>query len=180
MSKVAVVLQFFSICKWWKYYITFFMFNCISFKFTNLAYARRSLFVQKFWQLGDLFKRTLEDQTWHNQMFFKVFDFVMLFVSVWCSENIIFDILLLKSKPITIGVFYRPPNQANVMEWIFKSFSLLDLHDNGIYCLGDFIIDPLQNGNYILNRKSLAACQGPVHTLITTIKNFVKYFLWSN
>ena len=25
-------------------------------------------------------------------------------------ENIIFDILLLKSKPITIGVFYRPPN----------------------------------------------------------------------
>ena len=30
-------------------------------------------------------------------------------------ENIIFDILLPKSKPITIGVFYRPPNQANFM-----------------------------------------------------------------
>ena len=25
-------------------------------------------------------------------------------------ENIVFDILLPKSKPITIGVFYRPPN----------------------------------------------------------------------
>ena len=36
-------------------------------------------------------------------------------------ENIIFDILLPKSKPITIGVFYRPPNQANFMELIVKS-----------------------------------------------------------
>ena len=33
-------------------------------------------------------------------------------------ENISFDILL----PITIGIFYRPPNQANVMELIVKSF----------------------------------------------------------
>ena len=39
-------------------------------------------------------------------------------------ENIIFDILLPKSKPITIGVFYRPPNQTNFMELIVKSFSL--------------------------------------------------------
>ena len=28
-------------------------------------------------------------------------------------ENIIFDILLPKSKPITISVFYRPSNKAN-------------------------------------------------------------------
>ena len=33
-------------------------------------------------------------------------------------ENIIFDLLLPKSKPITISVFYRPPNQANFMELI--------------------------------------------------------------
>ena len=44
-------------------------------------------------------------------------------------ENSIFDILLPKSKPITIGVFYRPPNQANFMELIVKSFSLLNLKD---------------------------------------------------
>ena len=43
-----------------------------------------------------------------------------------CKEigNIIFDILLPKSKPITIGVFYTPPNQSNLMELIIKSFSL--------------------------------------------------------
>ena len=72
-------------------------------------------------------------------------------------ENIIFDILLPKSKPITIGVFYRPPNQANFMELIVKSFSLLNLKDNEIYLLGDFNTNLLQNGNYILNRKRWAA-----------------------
>ena len=40
------------------------------------------------------------------------------------TENIIFDILLTKSKPITIGVFYRPPNQVNFMESTVKIFLL--------------------------------------------------------
>ena len=61
-------------------------------------------------------------------------------------ENIIFDILLPKSKPITIGVFDRPPDQANFMELIVKSISLLNLKDNEIYLLGDFSINLLQNG----------------------------------
>ena len=61
-------------------------------------------------------------------------------------ENIIFDILLPKSKPITIGVFYRPSNQANFTELIVKSFSLLNLKDNEIYLLGDFNINFLLNG----------------------------------
>ena len=90
-------------------------------------------------------------------------------------ENIIFDILLPKSKRITIGIFYRPPNQANFMELIVKSFSLLNLKDNEIYLLGDFNI-VLQNGNYILNRKGWAACQGWVHTLINKYQEFCQLF----
>ena len=82
------------------------------------------------------------------------------------NENIIFGIPLPKSKPITIYVFYRPPNQANFMELIVKSLSLLNLKDNETYLLGDFNINLLQNGNYILNRTGMAACQGPVHTLV--------------
>ena len=50
-------------------------------------------------------------------------------------ENIIFDILLPKSKPITVGIFYGPPNQANFMELIVKSFFLLNLKDNEMYFL---------------------------------------------
>ena len=70
-----------------------------------------------------------------------------------------------KSKSITIGVFYRPQNQANFMELLVKRFSLLNLKDKEIYLLRDFNINLLQNGNYILNRKG-TACQGPVPTLI--------------
>ena len=91
-------------------------------------------------------------------------------------ENIIFDILLPKSKPITIGVFYRPPNQANFMELIVKSFSLLNLKDNEIYLLGDFNTNLLQNGNYILSRKGWAACQGLVYTLANKYQEFSQLF----
>ena len=52
------------------------------------------------------------------------------------------------------------------MELIINSFSLLNLNDNEIFILGDFNINLLQNGNYILNRKGLAACQESVYTLI--------------
>ena len=91
-------------------------------------------------------------------------------------ENIIFDILLPKSKPVTIGVSYRPPNQANFMKLIVKSFSLLNLKDNELYLLGDFNINLLQNGNYILNTQGMAFCQGAVHTLINRYQGFCQIF----
>ena len=80
--------------------------------------------------------------------------------------NIIFDILLPKSKRIIIGVFCRPPNQANFVELIVKDFSHLNQKDNKIYRLGDLNINLLQNGNYILNGKGTAACQDLVYNLI--------------
>ena len=52
------------------------------------------------------------------------------------------------------------------MELIVKTFSLLNLKNYEIYLFGDFNINLLQKGNYILNRKGMAVCQGPVHTLI--------------
>ena len=57
-----------------------------------------------------------------------------------CEEikNLAFGILLLKSKPITIGVSYRPPNQAEFMDVMVEKFSNLNLKDNEIYILGDF------------------------------------------
>ena len=91
-------------------------------------------------------------------------------------ENIIYGILLPKSKPITIVVFYRPPNQANFMELIVKNFSLLNWKDNEIYLLDDFNINLLQNGNYILNRKGMAICQGAAHTLINKCQEFCQIF----
>ena len=45
-------------------------------------------------------------------------------------ENLVFDILLPKSKPITIGVFYRPPNQAEFMDLMVEKISNINLKDN--------------------------------------------------
>ena len=68
-------------------------------------------------------------------------------------ENIIFDILWPNLKLITTGVLYKLPNHANFIELIVKGFSLLNLRDNGIYLLGDFDINLLQDGNYVLIEK---------------------------
>ena len=62
------------------------------------------------------------------------------------------------------------------MELIVKDFSHLNLKDNEINLLGNFNINLLQNGNYILNGKRMAACQGPVQTLINTYQEFYHIF----
>ena len=62
------------------------------------------------------------------------------------------------------------------MELIVKSFSLLNLKDNEIYLLGDFNTNLLQNGNYILNRKGMAARQETVHTSINKYQEFCQTF----
>ena len=61
-------------------------------------------------------------------------------------ENLVFEILLPKSKAITIGVFYKPPNQAEFMDLMVEKFSNLNLKDNEICLLGDFNINLFQNG----------------------------------
>ena len=52
------------------------------------------------------------------------------------------------------------------MDLIFKGFTHLNLKDDEIYLLGEFSINLLQIGNYILSGKGMAPCQGPVYTLI--------------
>ena len=68
-------------------------------------------------------------------------------------EDLVFDILLLESKPITIGVFYRPPNQAKFIDLMGEKFSNLNLKDNDIYLLPDFNINIFQNDKQFLNGK---------------------------
>ena len=61
-------------------------------------------------------------------------------------EHLVFDTLLPKSKPIFIGVFCRPPNQAEFDDWMVEKVSNLNLKYNEIYLLGDFNINLFQNG----------------------------------
>ena len=71
-----------------------------------------------------------------------------------------------------MGVFYRPPNQAELMDLMVETFSNSNLKDNEIYLLGDFNINFFQNGKYILNGKRNTTSQESVHTMINRYKEF--------
>ena len=91
-----------------------------------------------------------------------------------CKEiaNLVFDILLPMQKPITIGVFYRPPNQAEFMDLMIEKLANLNLRDNEIYLLGDFYINIFQNSKYILNGKRSSISQGSFYSMINRCKKF--------
>ena len=57
-------------------------------------------------------------------------------------ESIFFDILLPKSRPILIGVLYRPPNQLNFLNnFSEKLESIFKIKIQEMYILGDINID---------------------------------------
>ena len=64
-------------------------------------------------------------------------------------KGILFDILLPKTKPIFEGIICRPPNSINFLECFNKHLHDINL-DNEIFLLGDFSINLLHNGKYIL------------------------------
>ena len=55
-------------------------------------------------------------------------------------EGIFFDILLPKTKPIFVGIFYRPPTCINLLECFNKLLDDINL-ENEIFFLGDFNIN---------------------------------------
>ena len=67
-------------------------------------------------------------------------------------ENIFIDILLPKTKPFTVGIFYRPPNKSNFLENIADDFTKLHTENNDIFILGDMNINLSKNGKYISDR----------------------------
>jgi len=57
-------------------------------------------------------------------------------------ESIFFDILLPKSKPILIGILYRPPSQPNFLNNLSEKLNIISNNNNQeIYLLGDINID---------------------------------------
>ena len=60
-------------------------------------------------------------------------------------EHIFIDILLPKTKPFTVGIFYRPPNRTNFIENITDDFSKLHTENNDLFILGDMNINVSKN-----------------------------------
>ena len=75
-------------------------------------------------------------------------------------ENIFFELLLPNTKPIVVGIIYRPPSQSEFLEIINTHFSKLDTNNNEIYIvLGDFNINLYLNNSYIFQKNNLLQSQ---------------------
>ena len=70
-------------------------------------------------------------------------------------ENIFLDILLPNSKPILIGILYRPPSQSGFLDNLSASISKSEKFDNQeVYILGDLNFNLLNvNGKYSFSNK---------------------------
>ena len=85
------------------------------------------------------------------------------------KQKIFFKILLPKTKPITVGIIYRPPNQNNFLQTLNENFAKLDTLKKELYILGDFNINLYQNQNH-------TGCKN--NTLVSaTVSNDVKNYL---
>ena len=60
-------------------------------------------------------------------------------------ENIFFEILLLKTTPITVEIMYRPPSQTNFLEILNMTLEKIDIDKKEIYILGDFNVNMYHN-----------------------------------
>ena len=63
-------------------------------------------------------------------------------------ENILFEILLPKTKPMTVGIIYRPPNQNTFLQTLNGNFAKLDTLKKESYILGHFSINMCQNQDH--------------------------------
>ena len=85
-------------------------------------------------------------------------------------ENVFIDIILPNSKPITVGVIYRPPNQRNFLENFSIGLNRLNLNNHEIYVLGDFNFNLLNIESYL----SDAINSSKSSTLCGDIKQYVE------
>ena len=72
--------------------------------------------------------------------------------------------MFLKTKPIPVGIFYKPPSQTRILEQMVTEFESLELN-NELYILGDFNINLLFKGNVFLVK-------------LTKLKIILKTFRW--
>ena len=64
-----------------------------------------------------------------------------------------FEILLPKSKPITVGTTYRPRSQSKFLEVLSNNMNKIDSVNNKVFIHSDFDISWYLNDSYFLEKK---------------------------
>ena len=95
------------------------------------------------------------------------------------AENIALDILLPKSKPITVGIIYRPTNHVDFINHFNNARGKLPSQSNEIYLLGDFNINLFFEGHYVLQKyfKRLKEAQLKHRPLRLYVETFLTFGL---
>ena len=61
-------------------------------------------------------------------------------------ENIFAKLHILRTKPITVGIVYKPPDQTRFLKILSKSLNLLNMLSEEWHIVGDLNINLYQNG----------------------------------
>ena len=69
-------------------------------------------------------------------------------------ETIFIEIFLPKTKPMTVGIVYRPPSQTSSLETMNEHFNKLDTINKETYIFGDFNINLYLNNKYAFEKCS--------------------------
>ena len=91
-------------------------------------------------------------------------------------ENILTEILLPKSKPITLGIIYRPPDQSSFIDDFNIASKELASQGNKTHFLGDFNINLFFEGHYVF--KKIICKTAKTKTAKTFLRDIFSF--WSN
>ena len=85
------------------------------------------------------------------------------------------DLLLAKTNPICVGIFYRPPEETNFLKLFAEILNSLSIFENEIFALGDMNINILQNGVNLLEEK-VNPSKGK-NVMSSYVKNYIEFCL---
>ena len=91
-------------------------------------------------------------------------------------ENIFIKILLPKTKPFVVGIFYRPPNQNDFLDSVSSDFHKLFPEKNDLFILGDMNINSEINGKSIFGKTTSKDFSAPIPALGKQYKEFCSSF----
>ena len=81
------------------------------------------------------------------------------YITKCCGSNIFIELFIPKTKPIIVGIIYKPPDQTRFPEILLDSLNSLNMLSEEWHILGDLNINLHQNGSTLgEDKKNIIKC----------------------
>ena len=81
------------------------------------------------------------------------------YITKCCGSNIFIELFIRKTKPIIVGIIYKPPDQTRFPEILLDSLNSLNMLSEEWHILGDLNINLHQNGSTLgEDKKNIIKC----------------------